>query len=53
MFKNILSAATMAAVLFGCQDGDSMKTTESGLQYQFINDATEGVAPDDGEILIN
>ena len=51
MFKNIIIALTIIAV-FACQDSNKMQTTESGLEYMFVNDSEEGSAPADGEILI-
>ena len=52
MFKNIISALTVLGILSACQNSDKMQTSESGLQYQYVTQSSDGATPNDGEILI-
>jgi FKBP-type peptidyl-prolyl cis-trans isomerase len=52
MLKNLISILTVAGMIVaGCGNKDGFETTESGLQYRFINKGTSGVKPQEGQVV--
>ena len=51
MFKKIISALSVVAILAGCGSKDGFETSESGLQYKFISQNESGEQPSEGQVV--
>lgn len=51
MFNRIISILTVILMVSSCGEQDGFKTTDSGLEYQFVSKGTSGNQPEEGQII--
>jgi FKBP-type peptidyl-prolyl cis-trans isomerase len=51
MFNNIKIVLAMAIVMVGCGPKEGFETSDSGLQYKFINQNASGQQPEEGQVV--
>lgn len=51
MFNNIKIVLALAVIIASCGQKDEFETTDSGLQYKFINKNTSGQQPEEGQVV--
>ncbi len=51
MFNRIISILTVILMVSSCGEQDGFKTTDSGLEYQFVSKGTSGNQPVEGQIV--
>ncbi len=51
MFNRIISILTVILMVSSCGEQDGFKTTDSGLEYQFVSKGISGNQPEEGQII--
>lgn len=51
MFKNFISSLAVLAIMASCGNQDGFETSDSGLQYKFVNKGDAGEQPAEGQVV--